>query len=393
MDQTRRNQVYAGRLLSAFVKYALTWKAVLLKPDEFARVPLNKRKQQYTSPYAFLSISLLLLNYLNTIATWALARFGNTPGPGLNLRSLADPSTLSAMLPAVVSTGIQAFLWWVVLHKWLAHQLTVRTSTPFRRIFQELLYVNAPIAVLSTVGILLGLAMWAVITAAALFAIAILGSGATKIFVGPILIVYVIATLLLIPGPLILPGLFYNTCIAEALFRIPRSRAIKLCLIFSLFSALPMTWYRFHTNSVLPQQLSHREKRAVRDVQCLRAFEAHYYDTEAGEVLPISKISAYTRSIPDDDAWKTTHRKDISVLLQFTSERLDGYVFSIEPSRGAGMIHGNPELYGGLTKYSFAAEIEGQNIHVADNGGRNANAEDRVLLVAAQIDAGPSRNQ
>jgi hypothetical protein len=369
------------RLLNAIVRYVRTWQIILLRPDEFVRMPLDKRKQAYTSPYPFLYASAIILAYLTTCGAWLLARLTATPAPPFDPRSLVEPSSFSLVLPQLVSTGIQAFLWFAVMHKWLGHRMLVRTSTPFRRIFQELLYVNAPITLLNLVSFLVGLFCWAIITGVMVPIVTALDSGATIWLAGLIVIAYVLATLLLLVGPWIIPGVYYNSLIAISLFGLGKTRARKLCLVISFVSALPIVIFGILSKTTIPTQLSGQENQALEDLRCVTAVEKYHWKKE-GVVLPLSEIKDYVQSIPGDDTWRKTHSKEIQKVSGFISDRRDGYRFFLEPDRRAGLVQAVPEKYGGFTTHSFAAQIEGTQVYLGDKGGGVATSTDRRLVLA-----------
>ncbi len=142
-------------------KYLKTWRSLLLNPGAFAALSIEHKKADYVGPWVFFSITLpLMVSVYMTLglASWKVFDF---PIPELSVSDFM-PSRI-AYLWFLLWALVECFLWYVIVVHWLRLRPSVRTSTPFRRLYYELLYVQVgPISLLSQLFLIIGFVLFGI---------------------------------------------------------------------------------------------------------------------------------------------------------------------------------------------------------------------------------------
>jgi hypothetical protein len=224
-------------------RFVDTWRMLLLHPGDFVKQTADDKRVSYLPALAFLTSTLLVVQYL--FAVLALVIFYvYDPGQPTDLRSLFIPTNFIA-LPCILSVGIETFLFYALIHNWLGHKWAVRTTTPFTRIFKELLYIQNPIIVIGSI-VLLTTSLCGSIAMKA--GSALLGLQSVQGL--PDLVGWVLAALLVVLpvvimlGPVLAVVGYYYAILLTTLFHLPRRRAIVLSIVIALIAILPLTVYQ-----------------------------------------------------------------------------------------------------------------------------------------------------
>jgi hypothetical protein len=179
------------------------------------------------------------------------------------------PSELDLLVP-VFALGLQAVLWYLPAHYVLQQRLKTRTTTPFRRIFTNLIYLAAG-----------PLMFWELIRTAYTFGL-VRGFGAVLLLsagwinnlpdfpgyaiLGVLLLLFFIALLL----PLLLIICSYTVALCRAMFYISKKRAITLSLVIWFVNVLVVTIpTTLFTAVALPSSLSSQEYAVVRNLKAI----------------------------------------------------------------------------------------------------------------------------
>lgn len=380
------------KLLNSIRRYLNTWQMLLLHPDRFVRMTLQKRAEDYVPPVAFLFVSLVVLNYVLTLIGYFVWRAVDPDAP-VNPRIWTSPSQF-IVLPSLIQITVQAFLWYAVFHKWLGHTMTVMTTTPYKRIFKELVYIEAPLAAIGIAVFILGYWLFQFVLSGSLLVLIKLVPDvyvSDDVLSNVLFILFCVAMLVLLIGLLLAPGwlliTFYDTVVATTLFNIPRRRAIQLCLPIAIISTLPIGLYNVWESFITPGQLSDAETAAAREVRAICVAEREYYQKKI-TILSLSDLQKYYASPPQVDVWKILHPSELARLEKLSNDTFGGYRFHVQRGRHGGYVHAVPVTYEGESKYSFvgnvavvdATDLIDSRITAGDHDGGQAFSDDKRLI-------------
>jgi len=291
---------FIAKFIGLVHRYLKTCQMLLLHPDRFVKITLRERDEKYIPPVRFLLVSLIVLNYVVTLFAYLAWQLLDPEAP-MNPKMWELPSQ-SIVLPSLVQIAVQAFLWYAILHRWLGHKLTIVTTTPYRRIFKELVYIEAPLAAIGTALLILGYLLfqgvlvgsaWTVVNFPDIDLPDFLSTVFLWLFA--LLLVILMISLLLAPGWFLIA--FYNTVIATNLFDISRKRAIRLCLLLAFVSSLPIGVYGLWRLYLTPLQLSDTEVEAAHNVQAICTAEMEYH-RKNNVVLSLQDLQKYYTRLP-----------------------------------------------------------------------------------------------
>src|SRR6266496_5107180 len=108
---------YIEKFIVFIVRYIKTWQMLLLHLDSFVKIPLAERKRVYLPPIVFLFVSLTIFSFLLDVSGHLFLLAIDPEMPTAN-KWLSWPDQ-SILLPSLVEITIQAFLWYVILYRWL----------------------------------------------------------------------------------------------------------------------------------------------------------------------------------------------------------------------------------------------------------------------------------
>jgi len=353
---------YLSQALREVPKFFHTWAILLAEPNTFVSKPLEQKKKEFTRPIPFLLISLTVLNYLESLYGYFLSTVVTTADPTtFDLKGfITQQPSKWVLVPQLISVGIQATLWYAIFHKWLGHKFVVKTTIPFRRVFNELLYINTPITVITITWFLLGVFIAGQLAFALAASIGIL-KHLPVLILNLVLFVFVALLLMLLFGGFVFPAAYYNTVVATRVFKIQKRRAMVWCFLISCFAAVPMLSFGLARSQTTPQLLPDAEVRAIRKTRALASAEKHYWDAH-NAVLPIPQLQEYVRSLDQKDIWKQTHSHQSLVVNAITTNIDDGYRFTVDPKRRAGSVKAIPQGAG----HTVVTEIENGETYVRE---------------------------
>jgi hypothetical protein len=297
------------------------------------------------------------------------------------------PSTgWRALFPYIVVLGCEAFLFFVIIHNWWGYRLSVKTSTPFRRIFNELVYINSAILLLGHIVFIFSAIAFTALLAGlrALPEPSGFEHWPNSVSYSILALVGVICLLTLI-GPVLCVQFYYYGTLLTNLFKISRRRAILLTFIVVPIAALPVTTYDLWDTYLIPLQLSNPEREAVLTLQSIGSLLSDYSSTFHKE-LSIAEMKTLV-NVPTDkrNFWMLMHSSEISRIVTLdASVESGGYRFYVNPGRLGGYINAVPVRCGGDTRYSFVGDVGGARLFAAERNGAPALFSDRALIFMGQ---------
>jgi len=200
------------------------------------------------------------------------------------------------------------------------------------------------------------------------------------------LVVLVIVELLIALAFFLLPGwfliAFYNTVLAVNILAISRRRAIKLCLLFSLVSSIPVRLYSVSVKFMTPFQLSDVEIQAVQEMRAIANIESEYYQKN-NTSIPVDQLKSYTSTFLPDSLWTLMHKQSLERVNKLQGTVFNGYRFYIQHGRRGGYIQALPIAYGDHTRRSFVSDLFAWQIVAGDHNGGSATFSDKILILLA----------
>lgn len=358
-------------------KYLSTWQHLILHPKLFIGRPIESRKRDFVGPWKFYVISAALMGLASTAPLRLFLTYIYDVGP------FSLPTYLPGKAEfwnAVLYLGLQTILWYVAFYRLLDEKMKVRTSTPFRRLFYEMLYIKGgPSRLLSSVTFVVSSVSTILITIGifGLLGDELLDDSSDYIqnMAAAILGIILLSMWL---GPPIAVSLAYSIVIARTLFDVTRRQAIIRCLCISIVSVtivLPVNIYR---GALLPQLMSARERSAVLTLHGLslahKIHEAEHGRT-ANTVQDLREYSGQKLSQPF-----TFYRPQFELVSKIEEGVAYGYRFELDMPGRRAYVHAVPVSYGLDTRYSFVITLDGNQIWGRDRGGDRASLNDKMVV-------------
>jgi hypothetical protein len=117
--------------------------------------------------------------------------------------------------------------------------------------------------------------------------------------------------------------------------------------------------------------------RIGRLTRCVRvgaiASAEKYYWEKHGSVVPVAEVTEYAAHLPNDDGWKIKHPNQYSRVINLADATAEGYRFSVEVRRRAGVVYSVPQTLAGMTRHVVMTEIESGTTYVKDRPGPSEN--------------------
>jgi hypothetical protein len=349
-------------------KYLSTWQQLLLHPAIFIRLPIDTRREHFTRPWQFYVVSTTLLSVVSTFLVRTI----------INALYDMGPFVLPSYFPSkgqfwrpVAFLFLEALLWYVVFYRLLDSRMKVRTTTPFRRLLWELLYLNGGpvpfvmpfvLAVSSIVALVLFIAMYVVIPDSFLNDYQWLQTMFAIALMTVLLAVWI--------GPLIMVSVAYNVLIARTLFDVTTRQATIRCLVIGLVSGAIVFPYGIYLKMLLPMQMSTRESSTV---LTMHAVSLAYEEFERAHGLPPETLNDLKEYAIERLAEQVVfHESQLTLVSGIENNLNQGYLFELEMPGRKAFFHAIPRAYGRDTRYSFVMALGEKQIWGNDHEGRKA---------------------
>jgi hypothetical protein len=373
----------ALRALDSFVtKYLSTWSLLLRTPSAFLKLSLEDKRKQCTAPWTFFVVSVALVPLIFEPLLYIGLRLASLPPPldvSISILDVGDGRPYRSGVNAI----IVAIIWYTIFIKLLKVKPAIRTTTPGRRIFYELLYIYAgPNQLLSYASITAGLLLLFVTARVMAQSYSPVPDTVLADVLVALLALVFLALILLFPF-IIIP-LYYDVLLATTLLTIPKLRACIICCGISLLTVIPLGAMALWDGYLLPCRLSNQERGAVDCLFSIARLESIYRYTKPegipldkliGEISPLGLNRGETGGFAPDDI------KNIQLLQAGEFSR---YSFLVHLGK-LPYFEAIPRAYGQETRYSFLVLrpsdpdtlISGFG---GDHRGGSAEVSDRRLL-------------
>jgi len=356
------------------IRFLATWRELIVGPSRFVRTQPDVKRRSYSAPWPFFLANLTILSVANSALIYGLEWVQDPEAPLPKFFSYVSPPGKLDALVLAAEVGLSCFYYFLVVRNLFGVKMQVSTGSPFRRLFDELLYFEAGPASLVSFGAVLLLVptTWAAMTFVfgPLDPSLNLNNGEDwgvwevlwMVGVAGVLLSFVLVPMMIVVG--------YTYAFARGMFVLRRIPALALAFwpavgIPAIYTCAVLFFVVVH-----PQELSFVDRDVVGYLRAVARIE-RAYEQQKHRYCDLESLLTYAGSITELQAAFGGYSAELKVLKETLPDSLSHRLI-FQLTKRSGYVHALPKAGLDPGVRSYLVSFKDSAVRTCECGGQQA---------------------